>query len=287
MASSPSSPRRYPSDLTDEQWAVIEPLLPTPNTTGRWEKHPRRELVNAILYLVRTGCSWRQLPVNFPPWQTVYWYFQRWNADGALDRVHDALRDRLRDADDRDPMASAAIVDAQSVKGADTVGAGSRGYDAGKKVNGRKRHIVVDTTGLLLLVMVTAASVQDRDGGARALERLRFVMPSVATVWADGGYAGRLVAYANKVLRLVVTIVRKQDGQVGFAVLPRRWVVERTLSWISRCRRLDHDYERLPAHSEAMIKWAMIGLMTRRLAPNPGRRPWQATEGPALAAALQ
>lgn len=287
MASSPSLPRRYPSDLTDEQWTVIEPLLPPPNTTGRWEKHPRRELVNAILYLVRTGCSWRQLPVNFPPWQTVYWYFQRWNADGAVDRLHNALRDQLRDADDRDPMASAAIVDAQSVKGADTVGADTRGYDAGKKVNGRKRHIVVDTTGLLLLVMVTAASVQDRDGGARALERLRFVMPSVATVWADGGYAGRLVAYATKVLRLVVTIVRKQDGQVGFAVLPRRWVVERTLSWISRCRRLDHDYERLPAHSEAMIKWAMIGLMTRRLAPTPGRRPWQAPAGADLAAALQ
>lgn len=246
-----------------------------------------RELVNAILYLVRTGCSWRQLPVNFPPWQTVYWYFQPWNADGSLDRLHNALRDQLRDGDDRDPMASAAIVDAQSVKGADTVGAGSRGYDAGKKVNGRKRHIVVDTTGLLLLVMVTAASVQDRDGGARALQRLRFVMPSVATVWADGGYAGRLVAYANKVLRLIVTIVRKQEGQVGFAVLPRRWVVERTLSWISRCRRLDHDYERLPAHSEAMIKWAMIGLMTRRLAPTPSRRPWQATAGADLAEALR
>ena len=277
MASSPSSPRRYPSDLTDKQWTLLEPLLPPPSTTGRREKHPRREVLNAIFYLVRTGCSWRQLPLDFPPWQTVYWYFKRWNADGAVDRLHDALRDQLRDDNDRDPMPSAAIVDAQSVKGADTVGAASRGYDAGKKVNGRKRHIIVDTTGLLLVVMVTAASVQDRDGGARALERLRFVMPSVATVWADGGYAGRLVEYARRVLRVVVTIVRKQEGQVGFAVLPRRWVVERTLSWISRCRRLAHDYERLPEHSEAMIKWAMIGLMTRRLAPNQGRQPWQPT----------
>ena len=147
--------------------------------------------------------------------------------------------------------------------------------------------MVVDTAGLLLLVMVTAASVQDRDGGAQALERLRFVMPSVASVWADGGYAGRLVAYAHKVLRLVVTIVRKQDGQVGFAVLLRRWVVERTLSWISRCRRLDHDYERLPAHAEAMIKWAMIGLMARRLAPAPGRRPWQTTSAATPATACQ
>jgi transposase len=133
----------------------------------------------------------------------------------------------------------------------------------------------VDTLGLLLVVLVTAASVQDRDGGARVLERLRFRMPSQAVVWADGGYAGRLVAYARQVLRLAVEIVRKKEGQRTFEVLPRRWIVERTLSWISRCRRLDHDYEWLPQHSEAMVKWAMIGLMARRLAPAPGRRPWE------------
>lgn len=275
MASSLSSPCRYPSDLTDQQWALVEPLLPPPRVGGRPEKHPRRELVNAILYLVRTGCSWRQLPTDFPPWETVYWHFARWHAAGLVDRLHDALRDQVRDADGRDPMVSAGIVDAQSVKGADTVSSATRGYDAGKKVNGRKRHVVVDTLGLLLVVMVTAASVQDRDGGARALERLRFRMPSVALVWADGGYAGRLVGYARQVLRLTVEIVRKNEGQRTFEVLPRRWVVERTLSWISRCRRLDHDYERLPEHSEAMVKWAMIGLMTRRLAPDPSRRPWQ------------
>jgi transposase len=167
-------------------------------------------------------------------------------------------------------MASAAIVDAQSVKAADTVGRATRGYDGGKKVNGRKRHIVVDTLGLLLVVTVTAANVQDRDGGARVLERLRFRMPSVAVVWADGAYAGRLVAYARQVLKVIVDIVRKREGQRTFEVLPRRWIVERTLSWISRCRRLVLDYERLPEHSEAMVKWAMIGLMTRRLAPTPG-----------------
>jgi transposase len=269
------SPRRYDSDLTDEQWRLIEPLLPPPAAAGRREKHPRREIVNAILYVVRTGCAWRLLPREYPPWQTVFWYFRRWRADGSLDRLHDALRDRLRDAAGRDPMASAGIVDAQSVKGADTVSSASRGYDAGKQVNGRKRHVVVDTLGLLLVVMVTAASVQDRDGGARVLERLRFQMPSLAVVWADGGYAGRLVAYARQVLRVSVDIVRKKEGQRTFEVLPRRWVVERTLSWISRCRRLAHDYERLPEHSEAMVKWAMIGLMSRRLAPTPGRRPWQ------------
>ena len=222
VASSPSSPRGYDSDLTDEQWALIEPLLPPPATAGRREKRPRREIVNAILYVVRTGCAWRLLPREFPPWQTVFWYFKRWRADGSLDRLHDALRDQLRDADGRDPMASAAIVDAQSVKGADTVGRATRGYDAGKQVNGRKRHIVVDTLGLLLVVLVTAASVQDRDGGARVLDRLRFRMPSVAVIWADGGYAGRLVGYARQLLRVTVDIVRKRKGQRTFEVLPRR-----------------------------------------------------------------
>jgi transposase len=174
-------------------------------------------------------------------------------------------------------MASAGIVDAQSVKGADTVGAGTRGYDAGKKVNGRKRHVVVDTIGLLVVVLVTAASVQDRDGGRLVLDKARMAMPSIALVWADGGYAGRCVQFARRLLRIILQIVRKPEGQRTFEVLPRRCVVERTLSWLVRCRRLDRDYERLPEHVEAMVKWSMIGLMTRRLAPAPGRRPWQPT----------
>jgi len=188
--------------------------------------------------------------------------------------VHDRLRDRLRDAEGRDPMASAGVVDSQSLRAADTVGADQRGYDAGKRTNGTKRHIVVDTLGLLLVVLVTAASVQDRDGGRRLLDRLRFAMPSVALVFADGGYAGRLVRWATDRLRLMIEVVRKPADQQGFAVLPRRWVVERTLSWLMRCRRLVRDYERLPESHEAMVKWAMIGLMTRRLAPDTGRRPW-------------
>jgi transposase len=256
---------------------VIEPLLPEPSTGGRPEKHPRREIVNAIFYVLRTGCAWRMLPHDFPPWQTVYGHFKRWRDDGTVDGVHDALRDRLRDEMDRDPMASAGIVDAQSVKGADTVGRDSRGYDAGKRINGRKRHVVTDTLGLLLVVMVTAASVQDRDGGKLVLDRLRFAMPSVVTVFADGGYAGRLVAYARRVLRVAVEVVRKPADQVGFKVLPRRWVVERTLGWLVLCRRLRCDYERRTDTAEAMTKWAMIGIMTRRLAPGPGRRPWQPT----------
>lgn len=269
-----SSPRPYPSDLTDEQWALIEPMVPV-KPGGRLAKYPRRRIVEAILYLDRTGCSWRSLPHDFPPWDTVYWYFQRWNAEGTTDRIHDALRAAVRDAAGRDPMASAGIVDSQSVKGADTVGADSRGYDAGKKINGRKRHIVTDTLGMLVVVLVTTAALQDRDGGRLVLGRARMAMPSIVLVWADGGYAGKLVAFAAFYLRIAVKIVRKPPGQRTFEVLPRRWVIERTQSWLMRCRRLARDYERLPEHSEAMVKWAMIGLMTRRLAPGTGRRPWQ------------
>jgi len=272
-------PESYPSDLTDAQWELIAPMV-EPRPGGRPATHPRRRIVDAILYLNRTGCSWRQLPHDFPPWETVYWYFKTWTDDGLTDRIHDALRAAVRDAAGRDPMASAGIVDAQSVKGADTVGAHSRGYDAGKKVNGRKRHIVVDTLGLLIVVLVTAASLQDRDGGRRILDRARMAMPSIALVWADGGYAGKLVAWVARYCRIVLEIVRKPEGQRTFEVLPRRWVVERTLSWLVRWRRLDRDYERLPTHSEAMVKWAMIGLMARRLAPPPGRRPWQPADAP-------
>jgi transposase len=269
-----SSKRRYPSDLTGAQWALVEPSLSAAKLGGRHEAHPRREVVNAILYLLRTGCSWRQLPKDFPPWETVYWHFKRWRDDGSLDALHDTLRERVREAEGRDAQPTAGIIDAQSVKGADTVGAATRGYDAGKKTNGRKRHIVVDTIGLLVIVMVTAASVQDRDGAQSALAALRKAFPTISLVWADGGYAGKLVAWAKQTARIVLEIVRKPEGQHTFEVLPRRWVVERTLSWITKCRRLDHDYERLTETSVAMVKWAMVGLMTRRLAPTPGRQPW-------------
>ncbi len=253
-----SPKRRYPSDVTGAQWALVESLLSAARAGGRRQGHSQRELVNAILYVVRTGCSWRQLPGDFPPWQTVYWYFKRWRDDGSLDRVHDALREQVRTSEGRRATPSAAIIDAQSVKGADTVPAASRGYDAGKKVNGRKRHIVVDTIGLLLLVMVSTAAVQDRDGARPVLDAVRKAFPTVKLVWADGGYAGKLVDWAKTAARIALEIVRKPEGQRTFEVLPRRWVVERTLAWITKCRRLDHDYERLPATSQAMVKWAMI-----------------------------
>ena len=272
-----STKRRYPTDLTDRQWGLVEPLLPSPprGLGGRKPKHDKREIVNAILYQVRAGGAWRMLPGDLPPWQTVYGYFRDWRADGTLDRLHDALREQVRTKQEkRNPEPSAGIVDSQSVKGADTVSAATRGYDAGKKINGRKRHIVVDTIGLLVIVLVTAASIQDRDGARPALAAVRDAFPTISLIWADGGYAGKLVEWAKAAARIVVEIVRKPEGQRTFEVLPRRWVVERTLAWITKCRRLDHDYERLPSTSVAMVKWAMVGLMTRRLAPAPGRQPW-------------
>jgi transposase len=261
----------YPSSsVTDTQWAVLEPLPPPPGNLagrgGRPEKHPRRRVVDAVFYLARGGLSWRQLPVEFPPWETVYGIYAKWARNGGWRAVHDALRDRLRVRAGRSATPTAAVIDSQSVKAADTVATGSSGYDGGKKIKGRKRHIAVDTLGLLLVVVVTAASVQDRDGAAPLLARLRERFSTVSLVWADGGYAGRLVTWAREALKLTVTIVRRSDDAKGFVVLPRRWVVERTFGWIVRCRRCVRDYERLPAHHEAMVQISMIMLMSRRLA---------------------
>ena len=206
-----------------------------------------------------------------PPWRTVYHYFRAWIRDGTVTRLHDSLRELVRRTDGRRAQPSAAIVDSQSVRGAETVARSCRGFDAGKKVNGRKRHIAVDTGGLLLAVLVTAASVQDRHAARLLLPGLRTCFPTVARVWVDGGYAGRLVDWATTTLRLTVEVVSKLAGQVGFQPLPRRWVVERTFSWINRCRRTVRDYERHPDHHAAMVQWAMIIIMTRRLTRH--RRP--------------
>ncbi|MGW3917544.1 IS5 family transposase [Streptomyces sp. NPDC005070] len=192
--------------------------------------------------------------------------FTRWWQDGDVNAIHNDLRDKVRCAEGRDVDPTAAIIDTQSVRAAGTVGTESRGYDAGKRVAGRKRHVIVDTIGLLLVVMVTTASVQDRDGAQPALSHLRDLFESISLVWADGGYAGKLVDWATEKLRLTLEIVKRSDDARGFVVLPRRWVVERTLSWISQRRRCVRDYERLPEHHEAMVKWSMIMLIARRLA---------------------
>ena len=261
--------RRYPSDTTDAQWAELDPLLPDPawltGSGGRPETHCRRQIVDAIFYLVDNGIKWRALPADFPPWSTVYNYFAAWEAAGVTQQVLDDLRDRVRLSEGRAAEPTAGIIDSQSVRAAETVSKSTRGYDAGKKVNGRKRHIAVDTLGLLLCVLVTAASVQDRDGARPLLEQLRASYHRIRLVWADGGYAGKLVDWALTTVKLTVAIVKRSDDATGFVVLPRRWVVERTLAWISGHRRCVRDYERLPAHHEAMVRWSMIRITSRRL----------------------
>jgi transposase len=260
--------RRYPSDLDDGEWAVLEPLLPPVRAGGRGRPavHPRRRVVDAILYVDRTGCAWRYLPKDFPPWRTAYGYFAAWRDDGTLQSIHDQLREAARTAAGRGPRPTAAVIDSQSVRAADTVPRASRGWDNAKKVNGRKRHIAVDTAGLLLAVVVTAACVQDRDAARPLLWNLRRAFPGVTLTWADGGYAGKLVTWAATRLKLTLAIVKRPDDLHTFKVLPRRWVVERTFSWISTHRRCVRDYERLPASHEAMVLWAMVALMTQRLA---------------------
>jgi transposase len=257
--------RGYPSDLTGAQWQVIAPHLPhyVPGNRGRPRIWPARRIVEAILYVDRTGCAWRYLPADFPPWQTVYGYFAAWRDDGTLARLHDVLRARVRAAAGRNPEPTAAVIDSQSVRAADTVPTATRGWDNAKKVNGRKRHIAVDTTGLLLAVVITAASVQDRDAARPLLWNLHRGCRRIRLIWADAGYTGKLATWAAT-LRMTVQIVAKRDPH-AFEILPRRWVVERTFAWISKHRRTVRDYENLAASHEAMILWAMIALMTRRL----------------------
>jgi transposase len=260
----------YTSDTTDAQWAVIAPLLPWPvwldGAGGRPEEYCRRQIIDGIFYVADNGSKWRNVPADLPPWHTVYEAFCRWWNSGDLDAVHTDLREQVRRVAGREPDPTAAVIDSQSVRAAETVGADTRGWDAGKKVAGRKRHVVVDVIGMLLVVVVTAADTQDRDGARPALERLRAVFDTIALVWADGAYAGKLVNWAKTALALTIQIVKRSDTAIGFEVIPRRWVAERTLAWICRRRRCVRDYERLPEHHEAMVKVSMIMLMSRRLA---------------------
>lgn len=271
-ADHPGREPRYTSDVSDAEWSVVRQAFPTPawmaSRGGRPESYCHRQMLDAVRYLVDNGIKWRSMPADFPPWNSVYAFFRRWRDHGLVRELHDRLRDGVRRAEGRNAEPTAAIVDSQSVKADATVQNGSRGYDGGKKINGRKRHLITDCLGLLLMVLVTPASTTDRDAARTILPTLREGFRRLRLIWADGGYTGHLVDWAAQNLDLVLEVVKRSDDTSGFTVLPRRWVGERTFSWLMRTRRLARDYEAQPTSSEAMILWSMTMVMSRRL----GRR---------------
>ena len=285
--------RRYPTDLSDDEWRCISPHLPEPAGWGRPRLHGLRAILDAVFYVLKSGCPWRLLPKDFPPWKTVYDWFRRWRLDGTWERLNAELRELLRVRLGRDPHPSAAVVDSQSVK-TTGVGGSERGFDPAKKMDGRKRHLLVDTEGLVLEARVHSARVPDQDGIRLLLEPVRGRFARLSHLWVDAGYQGRGKRWAEEVMGLSVEVVRKPpkpapekvvelwaaewakeskdvDWQKlmpprGFRVLPRRWVVERTFAWICHNRRMAKDYERLCATGEAFVYAAMTRLMVRRLA---------------------
>lgn len=263
--------------MSDKEWEVLRPeaeqvMAELRQAAGRPMSHDLRAMMDAIGYVIRNGIEWRAMPIDFPPWQAVYAFFERWNQRGMPQQLVGRLRDRLRGAAGRQADPSAAIVDSQSVKAAETVGKAHRGFDSGKKINGTKRHVAVDVEGFLLAVVVTAANVGDRMGAKLLIIRMLdlLTLGALQLLWVDSGYAGKpLAAWARAVAGLTVQVIKRTELHV-FKVVPRRWVVERTFGWLLRYRRLVRDYERRPEHHEAMVLWATVRIMTRRLARHQG-----------------
>lgn len=264
----PSQRQQYDSDLSDEQWKLVRDLIPKPRRDevfgGRPAKYDRREVLNAILYVTRSGCQWRMLPHDFPKWKTAYDYFVLWHKAGVFESVNDQLRIKVRVHAGRNPEPSAGIIDSQSVKIVANVG--YSGFDGAKKVNGRKRHIVTDTLGLLLEVVVHEASLSDRDSAETVLAKVHAQFKRIKTIFADQGYTGKLIALVRTTLHMTIEIIKRTEVR-AFHILPRRWVVERTFGWFGFYRRLAKDYERYPKHSEAFVYIAMSNIMLHRLAP--------------------
>jgi transposase len=257
--------QRYASDLMDAEWVLMAPFMPETSRLGRPRTTDLRSVVDALLYIASTGCQWRQLPKDFPPYSTVQGYFYRWAEDGTLMRINHALVMVSREAAGREASPSAGVIDSQSVK--TTEAGGPRGYDSGKKINGRKRHIVTDTLGHLVGLLVHPANIQDRDGAAKVLAAIRSLYPWLRHIFGDGGYGGdKLRTELAGLGRWVIEIIKRSDTANGFEVLPRRWVIERTLAWLGRCRRLAKDFEATVSSATAWVLVAHIRLLTRRLA---------------------
>lgn len=262
MADIEKKTKRYPTDLTDEEWNRVTPYLPKPAKKGRKPDVDLREVLNAVRYIARTGCSWRMLPKDFPPWQTVYWWFCRFMRRFLFETIHDVALMIDRERAGREASPTAGVIDSQSVK---APAAQVRGYDAGKKISGRKRHITVDTDGRLLMVNLTTADIADSAGAQAILEAIRKRWPWIKHLFADGAYDRRRLMDKAAFKDFVIEIVRRIDSEPGFKVLPRRWVVERTFGWMTRWRRLVRDYEKRIDVSKAMIHVALGSLLLRRI----------------------